>query len=103
MAAFAKWWKLSGERKIEPVSEYVLEQLKESENEKILIFAHHLDVINGIEERIKKKKIELIKITGATASAQRTILVDEFQNNPKIRVALVCIKTINPLEIVLIW
>lgn len=95
MAAFAKWWKLSGERKIEPVSEYVLEQLKESENEKILIFAHHLDVINGLEDRIKKKKIDLIKITGAVPSAQRTILVDEFQNNPKIRVALLSITAAN--------
>ena len=38
MAAFAKWWKLSGERKIEPVSEYVLEKLKESELGFQLIF-----------------------------------------------------------------
>ena len=65
--------------------------------EKVIIFAHHLDVIAKIEEAIKtknkKKPVKYIKITGATKPEHRTFHVHEFQENPEVRVAIVSVLT----------
>ena len=96
MTIWAKWYAATGESKIKPVSEYILEKL-ENENEKIIIFAHHKVVIEKLEKKLQEHKYgdKLIKITGNTPSHERTAQVEYFQNDPAIRIALLSITAAN--------
>ena len=53
--------------------------------EKLIIFAHHLAVISGIEEALGEKKFghATVKIIGATPAMERTDNVERFQNQEK--------------------
>merc|ERR1712227_403300 len=57
------------------------EKLSDPE-EKLIIFAHHLAVISGIEEALSEKKFghATVKIIGATPAMERTDNVERFQN-----------------------
>ena len=76
--------------------EYILEKL-DNEDEKLIIFAHHLAVIHEIDAMLTAKKYgeQVVKITGATPSVERTDVVEQFQNNSSIRVALLSITAAN--------
>ncbi|HHV41230.1 MAG TPA: SWF/SNF helicase family protein [Clostridiaceae bacterium] len=53
------------------------------ENEsKIVIFAHHLDVLNTLHEEFKD---EAVILTGQTKPEDRQLAVDRFQNNEEIK------------------
>ena len=55
---------------------------------KLLIFAHHLLVLDRIEEAIQKKKIKFIRIDGNVQMSDRQNRVDQFQNKPDIMAAI---------------
>ena len=61
LSRFAKWYTESGLRKVGPVSDYLIEKLEHDEKEKIIVFAHHLDVIAGLEQKFNEKNINYIK------------------------------------------
>ena len=81
---FAAWRRLCGLAKIEPATELLAAEL-EGTTHKTVVFAHHLDVLAGIEAGLSGGTV---KITGDVAAADRTRLVKQFQNDPNIRVAL---------------
>lgn len=59
---------------------------------KILIFAHHHSVLDGIEAHLKARgEKEVIRIDGKTGSNEKFARVTRFQNNPKCRVAVLAI------------
>jgi len=58
---------------------------------KVLIFAHHKAMILAIEEIVKANHVGYIKITGDTPTVKRQTLVDEFQADPMVRVAILSI------------
>lgn len=58
--------------------------------EKILVFAEHKEVIEGL--RVHLHQFNPIVITGSTAIKKRKPLVDAFQNDPKRRVAILNIQ-----------
>lgn len=60
---------------------YVLEYL-ENVSEKIVIFAHHQEVIRQLKEALGAKAVVL---TGQTSQKARNKAVTEFQNNPEIQ------------------
>jgi len=60
----------------------IIENALESED-KIVVFAHHHDVINNIYEKFKDIAV---KATGEENTAERDRAVYEFQNNPNIRI-----------------
>ena len=52
------------------------------------MFAHHRDVIEGIEAFLFRRRVYCIKIDGSTSGSKRQELVRQFQENPECRIAL---------------
>ena len=120
-------YKLTGEAKIAPLCDWIHDKL-ENGLEKLIIFGHHADFLNGlqskieeinlkIEEKNKKiltkikkakteeKKAELsdslheeigfMRIDGKTSKDKRFRNQEEFQTDPKCKVALLSINAAN--------
>lgn len=120
-------YKLTGEAKIEPLCDWIHDKL-ENGLEKLIIFGHHADFLNGlqtkieeinekIEEKNKKirakinkskneeKKAELadtlledigfMRIDGKTSKDKRFKNQEDFQTDPKCKVALLSINAAN--------
>lgn len=77
----------TGHAKIQPAIDRLKEVLSDDLGGKVLVFAHHRAVMDGIEEGALKD-VPHIRIDGSTASKQRQNLVDIFQTDPACRVAL---------------
>jgi len=64
---------------------------------KFIIFAHHKAMMDAIQDRItqectdSKTKVEFMRIDGSVASEDRINLVNRFQNNNAVRIALLSI------------
>ncbi|OEL22849.1 DNA annealing helicase and endonuclease ZRANB3 [Dichanthelium oligosanthes] len=59
---------------------------------KFLIFAHHQNMIEAIEQYLLKKKVKCIKIDGQTPVTTRQTLVTDFQNKDDIKAAVLSIR-----------
>ena len=59
---------------------------------KILLFSGYTSMFNIIEEEFKKENISYYKLTGETKVSDRIRLVDEFNDNPDIKVFLISLK-----------
>ena len=67
---------LTGTAKVKGVVEF-LETLIENKM-KFIVFAHHYEVMDGIEDSIVKKKISYIRIDGQIDSGKRYEAVRKF-------------------------
>lgn len=56
--------------------------------QKLIIFAHHLEMMDAIDHLLKAKGVGFMRIDGGTAVKDRAALVDKFQRNAATRVAL---------------
>lgn len=57
--------------------------------EKIIIFAHHLSILDKLEEELKNNHVKYISIRGDTKSSDRQVLIDQYQDpHSDIKVAL---------------
>lgn len=84
-----KCYLLTGIAKLKGINQYISDI---TENEcKFLIFAHHMEVLDGIEEELKKLKLKYIRIDGSTPMNKRHDLVQQFQEVPILRIALLSI------------
>jgi SWI/SNF-related matrix-associated actin-dependent regulator 1 of chromatin subfamily A len=54
--------------------------------DKIVVFAHHRDVIDELSTGLSKHKVECVVIHGGKTATQRQWAVDEFQNDPEVKV-----------------
>lgn len=59
---------------------------------KILLFSGYTSMFNIIEQEFKKENISYYKLTGETKVSDRIKLVDEFNENPDIKVFLISLK-----------
>lgn len=59
---------------------------------KILLFSTYTSMFEIIEKELKKEQINYFKLTGQTKVDKRILLVDEFNNNPDIKVFLISLK-----------
>lgn len=59
---------------------------------KILLFSTYTAMFPIIEEKLKESKIQYSKLTGQTKVGERIKLVDEFNENDKIKVFLISLK-----------
>ncbi len=66
-------YQASGIGKAQATAEYVLDWLRGSGSQKILVFAHHIEVLDTIETAISKhlKGVGHIRIDGSVSSADR--------------------------------
>ncbi|KAM6178354.1 SWI/SNF-related matrix-associated actin-dependent regulator of chromatin subfamily A-like protein 1 [Rhynchocyon petersi] len=84
----------TAEAKTPSVIEYILDLL-ESGKEKFLVFAHHKVVLDAITNALEKKHVQHIRIDGATSSADREALCQQFQLSERHAVAVLSITAAN--------
>lgn len=58
---------------------------------KFLVFAHHLDILDSIEDVVKKSEIKYVRIDGSTKNEQRQFNVDTFQKDEQCLIAILSI------------
>jgi SNF2 family DNA or RNA helicase len=83
--SFAEWRHLCGQAKIEPAGE-LLEMELLGGMPKVLIAAHHLAVLDGLQTRLAQ--FNPVRFSGEVSAKQRQGNVDQFQSDPACRVAL---------------
>ncbi|GAB4813670.1 hypothetical protein N2152v2_000716 [Parachlorella kessleri] len=88
--AIMEMYRRTAELKCGPVEEYV--QLLLENRQKFLLFAHHTVLLDAVEHTCNKKKIKYIRIDGKTAASERQGLVNRFQENEDILVAILSIR-----------
>jgi SNF2 family DNA or RNA helicase len=72
-----------------PSSRNLLTQfLRDQPSDKILVFAHHEEILNALESHVASLRAPFIRIDGKTAQLSRQPLCDRFQKDPACRVAL---------------
>ena len=85
-------YQASGIAKAPSTTEYILDWLEGSDStQKLVVFAHHKDVLDYIETNISKKykgRLGMIRIDGSVSPAERALKVKNFQSNVTIRLAL---------------
>ena len=86
---FNKVYNLSAEAKISGVKEYIHYLI---DNKcKFLIFAHHMKMLDGIEEEVKKLKVDYIRIDGKVKLEKRQEYVYKYQHDETCLVAILSI------------
>lgn len=80
----------SGSSKLEQCIEIIEEAT--NAGHKILLFSGYTSMFEIIEKELKNKNITYFKLTGATKVEERILLVDEFNENPDIKVFLISLK-----------
>ena len=80
---------LTSKAKIEGVVEYITDLLEA--DEKFIVFAYHYEMLSRLEELMKEKNVEYIRIDGSTKQDKRYDYVNNFQQNEKCKVAILSI------------
>lgn len=83
----------TAELKLPVVKDYIFDMLEGGR--KLLIFAHHRIVLNGICEGLAKSKYHYVRIDGSTPSDVRQSYCDIFQHDDKCLVAVLSITAAN--------
>jgi SWI/SNF-related matrix-associated actin-dependent regulator 1 of chromatin subfamily A len=89
MGEFSRQRHETGLAKVEGVAQLVETDLAARHDEKIVVFAWHLDVIDGIANLLSQRGFHPEVIVGATPQAQRTKYVDAFQTLDTPRVIII--------------
>lgn len=79
-------YSLTGAAKVKGVIEFI-DTLLENKA-KFIVFAHHYEVLDQIEDSLVKKKIQYIRIDGRVDTGKRYEAVRKFQTNPNIMVGV---------------
>jgi len=76
--------RMIGELKVPKTVEHIKDQLKQKD--KIVVFAHHISVLDELEERLKP--CGLVRLDGSTSESKRTKYVKQFQTDKETRIFL---------------
>jgi len=55
---------------------------------KLLVFAHHMAVLDGLQATCARARVGFIRIDGKVPGLERQKLVNQFQNDPAVKVAV---------------
>ncbi len=86
-----KLFNSSGIAKVPAVLQHVQAFLDDAHSGKLLIFAHHRSVMGRLADFLSARGEEFIQIDGRTPTGTRAALVNQFQNQPAVRVAVLAI------------
>lgn len=75
---------LTGLAKLKGVKQYIADILQN--DCKFLIFGHHLEILDGIEQEVISLKFKYIRIDGTTPMNKRHDYVNAFQTDAQIKV-----------------
>jgi ferredoxin len=88
--AFGKLWseclQQTGISKVPLVLDYLNDLLEGGS--KVLLFAHHIKVLDAIEQELFRQKVGHIRIDGSVSPSDRQLRCSEFQSKECVRVAL---------------
>lgn len=82
-------FQLTSQVKVKPVQEYV-EYLVQADC-RFLLFAHHMAMMDALQQTLEKQRAKFIRIDGSTASHKREEYVDRFRGDSSVQVALLSI------------
>ncbi|PNW85934.1 hypothetical protein CHLRE_03g199350v5 [Chlamydomonas reinhardtii] len=85
-------WRQNAKLKGAAVAEYCEDLLEGEDPPKFLLFAHHKELLNTVEEKVKKLRFKYIRIDGDTPGEDRNRLTQKFQEEEDVKVALLSIK-----------
>lgn len=80
----------TGLQKMDPVANIILDELENNAYQKIVIFAVHRDVIEGLRQRLEK--YGALTLYGGHTDETKQRNIDAFQKNPKKRVMIANIR-----------
>lgn len=80
----------AGSSKLEQCMEVVQDAV--NSGHKILLFSGYTSMFEIMEKELKQRNIKYFKLTGSTKVDERIELVDEFNENPEIKVFLISLK-----------
>ncbi|KAJ8934751.1 hypothetical protein NQ318_004601 [Aromia moschata] len=92
-AVLLEYFVTTAKMKIPSVCSHVLQVLERKV--KFIVFAHHQIMLNAIEEIVKKKGVNYIRIGGSTGSDQRKYLMSKFQEDDECLCAILSITSCN--------
>mmetsp|Transcript_14620 Transcript_14620/g.31495 ORF Transcript_14620/g.31495 Transcript_14620/m.31495 type:complete len:1097 (+) Transcript_14620:143-3433(+) len=86
-------YQASGIAKASAVSDYLIDWLAGSGKQKVLVFAHHREVLDTLENAVSKKMkgVGHIRIDGTVSPAERASRVRKFQTQGRVRVAILSV------------
>jgi len=88
--AFSTIRRLIGRAKIEGVAELAADELDDAKDDKVIVFAHHREVIEGLTLRLKR--FSPLVIHGGTPMKQRDLAIEQFQNDERRRLIILAIE-----------
>ncbi|EKX39033.1 hypothetical protein GUITHDRAFT_76774, partial [Guillardia theta CCMP2712] len=88
-ALIMKMYVDTGVAKLQAIQEYVADLIECGA--KFLVFAHHMEILDGLEDVVSKKKVQYIRIDGSTPSRERQLRVSSFQESSSVRVAILSV------------
>jgi SWI/SNF-related matrix-associated actin-dependent regulator of chromatin subfamily A-like protein 1 len=71
---------------IAPLAAEYVEMLLEGGEDKIVVFGHHIEVLDIIERKLRR--FGVVRIDGRTTPQKKQVLVDRFRQEPGVRVCL---------------
>ncbi|CAD6227673.1 GSCOCG00001353001-RA-CDS [Cotesia congregata] len=83
----------SSSQRIKAVCNYLEEVLENQQ--KFIVFAHHKCILDAITDLMIKSKVKFIRIDGSTRPEDRKAMVDRFQTQKNIMVAILSITAAN--------
>lgn len=88
--AFSTLRRLIGRAKVEGVAELVADALDDAKDDKIIVFAHHREVIDGLIQRLRR--FSPLVIHGGTNLKARETQIEQFQNDGHRRLIILAIE-----------
>lgn len=89
--AIMEMYRRTAELKTKAVQDYV--EMMLDGGQKFLVFAHHTVLLDAIEQVCSRRKTcKYIRIDGKTPSSERSKLVNSFQNEENVKVAILSIR-----------
>lgn len=85
-----KAYQLAGLAKVSSICDWISNKIEDG-LEKIIIFGHHKDFLDAIQERIEKLKLGYMRIDGSTSKEKRFKETERFQSDSDCQVAILSI------------
>jgi SWI/SNF-related matrix-associated actin-dependent regulator 1 of chromatin subfamily A len=89
--SFSTVRRLIGRAKVAPAAEMIADMLDDAEDDKVIVFCHHREVIRDLADALKR--FSPLVIHGGTLARLRDAQIAQFQGDPKSRLIILAIDT----------
>lgn len=85
---FSTWRRETGLAKVLPAGELLCEELAAEPMKKMVVFAHHREVVTSLSAQFAHAQLPFVTVLGSMTAEAKARAVDSFQNDPTTRVAI---------------